>query len=187
MATKDAGSGATERDRLARTADGLTFARALIAVLLLPVLGTRRVVLGALLVGTAWISDFLDGRAARAAGTPTRLAGWDLAADTAVGAALVLGFTLSGWVPPAVGVGILALLGLGFVLTRNEALSMTLQAVGYALLLWRTWSDGHRIAFGWLVTVILVIAVVNRRELFERSLPVFFGGLAQVVRRHPPS
>jgi hypothetical protein len=88
-------------------------------------------------------------------------------------------------VPSVVGVGLAAVLLAAFALTRNEAMSMTLQATGYALVLWRTWRDGHTVSLWWLLTIIGVIAFVNRRILWERSVPAFLGGMATVVRRRP--
>lgn len=173
---------AGERDLLGRTADGLTAYRAFVAVALVPVLGARRVALAAALLGTGWISDFLDGRAARASAGPTRLGRSDLWIDTLVGAGAVLGSVAFGWVPPALGVGLVALLVTGFALTRNEALSMLLQATGYGMVLWRTWSDGHTLALAWLLSVIAAIGIVNRRIFWERSVPTFLGGLAALLR-----
>lgn len=173
---------ADRRDRLSRAADGLTLYRLVVAAALVPVLGARRTAVAAALLGTGWISDFLDGRAARASGDPTRLGAYDLWVDTLVGAGAVLGFVAWGWVPPVIGVGLVVLLGAGFAFTRNEALSMLLQATGYGMVLWRTWADGHALALLWLLTIIAVIGVVNRRILWERSLPTFFGGLGALVR-----
>ena len=174
-----------ERDLLGLAADGLTLGRLVVAVVLIPVLGERRVALGAALLGSAWLSDFFDGRAARASAGRTRLGDVDLWADTFVGARAVLGFTVWGWVPPVLGLGLAALLLAAFTLTRNEAMSMLLQATGYALVLWRTWRDGHTLSSWWLLTIIAMIAVVNRRIFWERSLPTFLSGMAAVVRRRP--
>lgn len=106
----------------------------------------------------------------------------DLWADTFVGAGAVLGFVAWGWIPAVVGVRIVAVLLASFALTRNEALSMILQAIGYALVLWRTWRDAPTVALVWLVGIIAVIATVNRRVFWERSLPTFLGGLAGMIR-----
>ena len=176
---------AGERDLFALVADGLTFGRAVIAVALIPVFGGRRTGLGAVLVGTAWLSDFFDGRAARASTGRTRLGGVDLWVDTLVGAGAVLGFVAWGWVAPVAGFGLVAALVAAFALTRNEAMSMLLQATGYGLVLWRTWRDGSTGALAWLLVIIGVVAVANRRIFWERSLPTFFGGIAAVFRRRP--
>src|SRR6266545_4499368 len=110
-----------ERDLVGLAADALTIARLVVAVALIPVLGARRVTLGAVLLGCAWISDFLDGRAARASAGRTRLGDVDLWADTFVGAGAVLGFTLSGWIPPALGLGLVGLLLAAFALRCSAA------------------------------------------------------------------
>ena len=172
----------SERDRLARIADGCTFGRFLLGAALVPVLGAMRIALGASIVGAAWLMDFLDGRAARASATSSRLGAFDLWADTVVGAGAVLGFVAWGWVPPPVGLSLVVVLVGAFAVTRIEALSMILQAVGYALVLWRVWRDGPAAALAWLLAVIAVIAFLNRKVLWERSLPTFFGGLAELVR-----
>jgi hypothetical protein len=64
---------------------------------------------------------------------------------------------------------------------------MLLQATGYALAIWRTWHDGHPASFWWLLTIISVIAVLNRRIFWQRSLPTFLGGVAAMFRRRPSS
>lgn len=174
---------AGERDLLGLIADGLTLGRLVLAVALVPVLGGRRTGLGAALLGSAWLSDFLDGRAARASNGPTRMGGADLWADTLVGAGAVLGFVAWGWVPPVLGIGLVVVLVAAFSLLRNEAMSMVLQATGYGLVLWRTWRDGHAAPLTWLLAIIVVVAVVNRRIFWERSLPTFFGGVAALFRR----
>ncbi len=170
------------RPLLRGAADGLTLYRLAVALALVPTLGARRTDLAAGLLGTGWISDFLDGRAARASRGPTRLGPYDLWVDTLVGAGAVLGFVAWGWVPPPLGIGLVLALVVGFARTRNEALSMLLQATGYGLLLWRTWADGRTLALVWLLAIVVVIGTVNRRVFWERSLPTFLGGIAALVR-----
>src|SRR6266545_3864742 len=67
-----------QRDLLGLAADALTLGRLIVAVALIPVLGARLMALGAGLLGSAWMSDFLDGRAARASARGTRLGDVDL-------------------------------------------------------------------------------------------------------------
>lgn len=174
-----------ERDLLGLAADGLTLGRVLLAVMLIPLLGARRMALGAAIVGSAWLSDFLDGRAARASAGPTSLGAFDLWADTLVGAGAVLGFVAWGWLPAVVGVGVVVVLLAAFALTGNEAMSMLLQTTGYALVLWRTWREGLTGPLSWLLAIIALVAFVNRRVFWERSLPTFLGGLADVFRGRP--
>ena len=92
-----------------------------------------------------------------------------------------MGFVASGWLPGVVGVVVVAGLLGAFLLTRNEAMSMLLQATGYGLVLWRTWREGLVGALLWLLAIIALIAVVNRRVFWERSLPTFLGGLADML------
>ncbi len=170
---------------LARAADGLTLARLCIAVALVPVLGTGRFAEGSVLLGLGWMTDFLDGRAARASGLPTRLGACDYQVDTAVGAGIIAGFAFWGWVSPLVAIALIAVLWAGFMVTGNEALSQVLQATGCTLMLWRLWADGLRGHLLWLVVVIAFIAIANRDKLVHESLPTFFGGIAALFRRGP--
>jgi hypothetical protein len=73
------------------------------------------------------------------------------------------GFCCLGVAARAVGVVVVAGLLGAFMLTRNEAMSMLLQATGYGLVLWRTWRDGLFGVLSWLLAIIALIAVVNRR------------------------
>jgi hypothetical protein len=91
----------SERDLAGLAADGLTLMRLVLAAALVPVLGARRIVLAAAMVGSAWLTDFFDGRAARASAGPTSLGALDLWAETLVGAGAVLGFVGSGRCPPS--------------------------------------------------------------------------------------
>ena len=175
--------GSPARDLPGLTADGLTLWRLMVAAALIPVLAFGWPGLGAALLGTAWLSDFFDGRAARASSGPTSLGDLDLWADTLVGAGVVLGFTLWGWVPLVFGLGLVAILLAAFAVTQIEAMSMILQATGYGLELWRLWREAYVGSLTWLLLIIVGIAFVNRRILWERSLPTFFGGIATLSRR----
>ena len=171
-----------EPDLFALIADGLTIGRFVLGAALVPVLGSKRITLAASILGTAWLTDFFDGRAARVSTGATRLGPLDLWADTVVGAGAVLGFVAWGWVPHVLGIGLAIALVVGFAVTRNEALSMILQATGYALVLWRVWRDGYGLALAWLLAIVAVVAFVNRRVVWERSLPTFFEGVAGILR-----
>jgi phosphatidylglycerophosphate synthase len=171
-----------EPDLFALIADGLTIGRFVLGVALVPVLGSKRITLAASILGTAWLTDFFDGRVARASAGTTRLGPFDLWADTIVGAGAVLGIVSSGWMPAVPGIGLVIALVVWFTLTRNAALSMILQATGYALVLWHVWRGGYGLALAWLLAIIGVVAFVNRRVVWERSLPTFFGGVASLLR-----
>ena len=172
---------------LGRTADGLTFSRLLIAIVLVPVLAAHHPGAAAFLVGAGWLTDFFDGRAARAAEGHTRLGAFDLWVDTLVGAGLLLGFVAWGWLPAVVGIALVVVLFAAFAFTRNEALSFLLQAIGYAMLLWRTWQDGARGALVWMVGIIAFLAFVNRQQFLGKAVPTFLNGMAAVFRGRPPA
>jgi hypothetical protein len=65
----------------------------------------------------------------------------------------VLGFVAWGWIPAVVGLSIVVVLLASFALTRNEALSMILETIGYALVLWRTWRDAPPDSLVWRVGI----------------------------------
>lgn len=94
----------------------------------------------AILLSISWITDFLDGRLARRASTPTRLGRWDVWADTAVGAGLVVGLVLEGTLPLSMGLSALVLFG-GLFLAGNLAVAMLVQLTGFLPILWILWSE----------------------------------------------
>lgn len=170
---------------LGRLADALTLARFGLGAALVVTLGRGEQELSAVVLVAAWITDFLDGRLARA-GSGSRLGDWDFPADTVVGAGVLLGLGLDGYVDLRLAVVASAVLGAAYALTRNPALSQILQAIGYGAFLWRLWARSSPIR--WLpVGVIAVIGVADRRRLVEETLPGFFGGVAAVVRLRRPS
>ena len=96
---------------LARTADVLTLARLAIAPVLVAALAAEQRGTAAALLAAAWLTDALDGRAARASDVPTRLGGADLLVDTAVGAGALLGLALAGEFPGWLAATLLVTLG----------------------------------------------------------------------------
>jgi hypothetical protein len=166
---------------LAFTADALTAARLGLAVLLVPLLATGRTGAAGLVLGIAWITDALDGRAARAGSAPTRLGELDLAVDTAVGAAALGGLALAGFVPPPAAVGVLVVFGGLYLVTRNDAASAIVQAAGYGGVIFRLWLDGSSVRW-WPVLVAATIGVLDREKLFRETLPGFFVGIGQLAR-----
>lgn len=158
-------------------ADALTLTRALLALVLAVVLARGRLAPAAVLLSVAWLTDFADGRVARAGRGRTRLGGFDLPADTLVGAGVLVGLAADGYVPAPVAAAVLLVLGGGFLVLRNEALSMALQAVGYNGLLWTA-----RSAHLWApVITIAAIAVLDRRRFTRIVLPGFFGGMRSAL------
>lgn len=160
-------------------ADALTLTRVLLALVLGVVLARGRLAPAAILLSFAWLTDFADGRVARAARGRTHLGGLDLPADTLVGAGVLVGLAADGNIPSPVAAAVLLVLGGGFLVLRNEALSMALQAVGYGAFLWRLWTV--RSAFLWApVITIAAIAVLDRRRFTGIVLPRFFGEMRSV-------
>jgi phosphatidylglycerophosphate synthase len=169
------------RRALARTADALTACRALLAVALIMLLAGGALSAGAVVLGAAWITDAADGAVAKAAGGGTRLGEWDMPVDTAVGAGVLAGLALHGWFPLLPAVVLVVVLGTGYLYLRNPAIGQALQAVAWAAMLWRLWSE--RSPWGWVpVAVAAGIGVAERRRFANEVLPAFFRGAAAIPR-----
>ncbi len=146
----------------ALVADALTSARVVMTPVMAALLAQRRIDAATIVLGLAWMTDFLDGRMARSADRPTRLNGWDLRVDSwlAVGQGVGLGFggyftwwvvgPLTGLVawgsvtlrnPSPVMVGIGALTGSFIWVILFEAVVWWLP-IAYGLVLWV--ADWHR-------------------------------------------
>jgi hypothetical protein len=170
------------RAALARVADLLTVLRLAAAPALAAALAAGRLAIAGALLAGAWLTDALDGQAARASGTRTHLGRLDLIVDTAVGAGALVGLTLARHIPVLLAGALLVVLGGGFLMLRNPALSMALQATGYAWLLWTLWDEGEPAV--WLpVATAAGLALVLHRRLFQTVIPAFFDGLATMSRR----
>jgi phosphatidylglycerophosphate synthase len=161
--------------KLARWADLLTGGRILMALPLGVAGYGGNITATAVLLSLAWWSDFLDGRLARRAGGGTRLSGWDLGADTLVGAGLMTGLVAGGHILVPWGVAA-ALLGLGYIAFDNPSLGMLLQAIAYGSALWLA---AGQATFGLVVAVatIAAITILSLPRLFGYLLPTFFRGL----------
>lgn len=168
---------------LRRTADLLTLLRLVIAPALTVTLGIEWLTPAAALLALAWVTDALDGPVGRAAQVETRLGPFDLLVDTAVGAGALAGLALAGEVPAPLAVTLLAILGTGFFVLRNAALSMALQAVGYAWFIWTLWDEGKPAVWLPLATAAVLFLLLHRR-LFRVVIPGFLRGLARWRRRH---
>jgi hypothetical protein len=169
------------RPGLARLADGLTLARLAAGAALVAALADERWMLAALLLAGAWVADALDGIAARASAAPTRLGRFDLAADTVVGAYALVGAGLAGRVPTAAAFAAVVVLGGGFLLLRNPALGLSLQAVGYAAVLLTLWGAGDPAVWLLAGTGALLLAAGHRR-LLRTVIPGFLRGAAALPR-----
>lgn len=165
-----------ERSGLALVADTLTGFR-LVAAPALALMAQSGAFSGvALLLSLAWLSDFLDGKLARKADSPTRFGGWDMWADTAVGAGLIVGLVAGGTLPMWIGVGALVLFG-GLFLAGNLAAAMLTQLSGYLPVLWVLWSDRPS---AWAVpfATFLLIGIADWRRLVFVNIPRFLRGVA---------
>ena len=128
----------------------------------------------------AWATDLTDGRLARAYPGTTRLGAWDPLADAAIGAGVLAGLSGAGRVTPLFAAIFIVVLGGGFVVLRNLALGMLLQAVAYAFFFGALWNDA-RVWFWVLVVAVLPIAAIDGRRLFQVILPDFFGGMRDLA------
>lgn len=162
---------------MARIADALTASRLVIAVLLVPLLAGGRLETAGLALGLAWVTDFLDGRFARATRSPTRLGAWDLPVDTSVGIGALVGLAVGGYLPIPLAAVVLVLFGALYAGTRNYAASAVLQAVGYGGVLVRLWATSSS-ARWWPVLVAATIGVLERDRFVHDTLPSFFSGIA---------
>jgi phosphatidylglycerophosphate synthase len=84
---------------LGRVADLLTLVRLGAAPSLAAALAADGLAIAAALLAGAWLTDALDGQAARASGRRTYLGRFDLVVDTAVGAGALVGLTLADEMP----------------------------------------------------------------------------------------
>jgi phosphatidylglycerophosphate synthase len=181
MEFADRSGGAPVRTSLARTADALTAGRAVLAIAALVLLAEGALGAAAVVVAVGWLTDAADGALAKAAGGGTRLGEWDMPVDTAVGAGVLAGLALHGWFPPVLAVILLTVLGIAYLYFRNPAIAQALQAVAWAALFWRLWTE--RSPWGWVpVAVAAGIGVAERRRFTGVVLPAFFRGVASAVR-----
>jgi hypothetical protein len=165
----------------------MTMGRAVLAVVLMALLARGALGVAAVVLGVAWLTDAADGALAKAAGGGTRLGEWDMPVDVLVGAGTLAGLSLHRWFPPVAGVVLLAVLGSAYLFFRNPAIGQALQAVAWAAMFWRLWSE--RDPWGWVpVAVAAGIGVAERRRFTRVVLPAFFHGVAAAVRfRRAPS
>jgi phosphatidylglycerophosphate synthase len=162
-------------------ADVLTASRAFLALGLAVILAQGRFGWAAVGLGLAWITDLADGRLARAAAEPTRLGDWDFRTDVALGAGVLAGMIIHGSVPRPLAAALLVLLVGGFVLLRNAALGMSLQAIAYAAFGWRLWVDS--VGTRWVPLLVAgAIGVIEWRRLFGEQIPAFLHGWEKALQ-----
>jgi hypothetical protein len=163
------------RAQPAVVADVLTVSRLGLAVLVIPSAWTRNLTLTSALLAAAWLTDFLDGRIARAAGVTGRMGPWDLTVDTTVGVGLIIGLTGAGEVPALFGVAAILVLG-SWSLAGNFAAALLLQLAGYLPLLDIVWR--RRPPVWWLpFLTVIVIGLMDWRRLVTVNIPRFIRGL----------
>ena len=161
---------------LAAGADTLTALRLITGVALLPFAWQGSWPVVAVLLSSAWLGDVLDGRLARRSSSETVLGSWDLRADTAVGAGLLVGLAGHGTVPWLLALAALAVFG-GLFIAGNVAASMLLQLAGYLPFLHVAWTE--RPAAWWLpFATIVFVGIVNWRRLVYVAIPAFLRGVA---------
>lgn len=165
------------RPPMAVAADALTAVRVPLAFGIALVIGLGdAIAAGAILLAVAWLSDVADGRLARRSAGHTALGPWDPIVDALVGLGVLLGLAVAErvmifpWLPLA------AVLLAAFLVTRNLALGMVLQAVAYGLLIVELAVDAPGALWVLGITA-AVIGVLDARRLVEVVLPTFFSGL----------
>ena len=165
---------------MALLADLLTGARAVIAFGLVASLATERLTTAGLLLSLAWLTDVFDGRFARAAASPTRLGDRDLDVDTLVGAGVLVGLQLGETVPIWITWGALLILGVPYLILKHPTLSMSMQAIAYALVLNLLWTEAG--AVRWVPPLTILIILVLDFERFRTiTLPGFFSGFLRLL------
>jgi len=171
----------SRRSRATVIADGLTMLRFVIAIVLIPANWSLSLGVSVWLVSVAWVTDVLDGRLARAAGEEGRMGRWDLTADTAVGAGLLVGLAGSGEIPAWFAVSVLVILGTLF-LRGSFAASMLLQVAGYLSLIALIWS--RRSSFWWMpLATAVLIGLIDWRRLVQVNIPSFLRPFTQSARQ----
>lgn len=162
--------------RQAWLADALTVSRGLAALALIPLVWTEMWPVVGVVLSSAWLSDFLDGRLARGSGGRTRLGHWDVTADTAVGAGLVVGLMGNGTLPWLGGVAVIVIVG-ALYLAGNLAASMIMQLTGYVPTLFILYD--RQASLWWLPPITAgVIALIDWRRLLLINIPSFIRGVA---------
>ena len=165
---------------MALLADLLTGARAVMAFGLVASLAGERLTTAGLLLSGAWLTDVFDGRLARSGTASTRLGGRDLDVDTLVGAGVLVGLQLGDVAPLWITWGALLLLGVPYLILKHPTLSLSLQAVAYALFLSLLWSEAG--AVRWLPPLTILFILVLDFERFRTiTLPGFFSGFLELL------
>ena len=165
---------------MALAADLLTVSRGLIAIGLIAALSGRHLSIVAVLISLSWLTDLLDGRAARAGAGTTRLGEWDLGVDTLVGVGVLVGLLIAGAIPMWLAWGALLLLGVPFIILRHPTLSMILQAIAYAGILVLLWREAGGIRWVPPLTIATIL-LIGFNRFRTTTLPTFFSGFLELL------
>lgn len=165
----------------ALAADGLTAGRGVLGLVVGALIARGRSDAAAIVLGAAWATDPLDGHLARTSGHPTRLGPYDMVVDTLVGASVLVGLWVAGVAPGWLVVVTVVVVGTAYLLMRQTALGMALQAVAFGTFAWHLWTRGS-LALWVPVAVAVGIGLLGWRRLFTILIPEFFRGLANALR-----
>jgi uncharacterized membrane protein YfcA len=167
---------------MAWVADILTAARVPLAVILAAAVAADQLETSIVILMAAWMTDALDGRAARASRKTTYLGDWDFRVDMTVCAGILTGIAIAGrgsiWL-----VSLIVLVGMGSsIVTCNPSPAMFFMGVSYA------WFFGilltERPGLWWLpFAAIAALLVLDWKRFTTVILPAFFKGAAHVIRR----
>lgn len=163
-------------------ADLMTGSRLVLGVAVAGALIADRIHLFAILLTVGWASDVFDGRLARSSGRSTLFGEADMLVDTWVGACVLVGLALSDRAPLWVVVVGITVLGALYLRTRNPAFSQVLQGIAYGAALWlifRSEETTVAIPLGSLA----VLMLMEYKKFFGKVLPMFFQGIAAIIRR----
>ena len=165
-----------------RTADTLTLARLVLAVLIALVVAADQLLLGAVMLVCGWTTDTLDGVLARRAPGMTRLGDWDATVDAMVGVGLMVGLVAGGYTPAVWLIPILAFAAL-LLLVHSAASGMLLQGISYGWFL-RILVDESRSGLLLVLAAIAAAAVVHGQRVPRVLLPKFFADVARLRGEH---
>jgi hypothetical protein len=164
---------------LASVADGLTASRLVLAAVIGIAVASDRLDVSAVVLVIAWLTDLLDGMAARAATGPTRFGDWDFRVDVTLGMSLLVGLIIGGRVPVWVVLSAVVLLGVWARIGGNPAPAMLFMAVVYAWYLLNLFID--KPALWWVpVAAIPFVLIIDWRRFSRTILPAFFSGMAKL-------
>ena len=171
----------TMRFDRADIADLLTFSRMLISPVIAWLLASQHLDIAVVLLGFAWVTDFLDGRLARSTKQVTRLHRWDLRADAGLGICLVGGLGLGGYLTWWIVIPLTGLMIFLLLLASNPAPVALNVGILFGTFILVATIRGDRL--WWLPVVYMLTALVmSWQRLFKVLMPVVFTNLL-VVRR----